>query len=66
MLKEEIQPSLQSLQTEIRELKQSLEELRELVKEAGIKPSEPSAISFEEAATHVRSEYSHLLEKLSQ
>lgn len=66
MLKEEIQPSLQSLQTEIRELKQSLEELRELVKEAGIKPPESPVTSFEEVAAHVRSDYSHLLEKLSQ
>lgn len=72
MIAEEITPTLGTLHAEVLELKRSVDDLRALI--LATRPeldrpvtaaSQPS-ISFEEASEHVRSNYSHLLQKLSQ
>ena len=68
MITEEIPLSLESLQAEILELKRSMDKLQALLlaqKPEMDRASQPS-MSFDEAAEHVRSDYSHLLHKLSQ
>lgn len=69
MITEKVTLSLESLQAEVCELKRSVEELRALI--LAEKPEmadnfQQRARSFEEAAGHVRLDYSHLLHKLSQ
>jgi prefoldin subunit 5 len=68
MLIEEITPTLESLQAEIVELRRSVEKLQAAM--SAVKPESDRApktcMSFEEAAESVRSDYSHLLHKLSQ
>jgi hypothetical protein len=71
MIAEENILSLGSLRDEILELKRAVAELRAMVQakpemdRAATSASQPS-ISFEDASEHVRSNYSHLLQKLSQ
>jgi hypothetical protein len=61
MIAEEKVVSLGNLHDEVLELKKAVVELDR----ASTSASEPS-ISFEDASEHVRSNYSHLLQKLSQ
>jgi hypothetical protein len=71
MIAEEKVVSLGSLRDEILELKRAVAELRAMVQakpeldHSAAVVSQPS-ISFEDASEHVRSNYSHLLQKLSQ
>lgn len=65
MIAEEIAATLASLQAEITELKRSVAELRALIP-AAQDPTPRAPMSFDEAAEMVRSDYSHLLHKLSQ
>jgi hypothetical protein len=71
MIAEEKVVSLGNLHDEILELKKSVAELRAMIlakpemDRAATSASQPS-ISFEDASEHVRSNYSHLLQKLSQ
>jgi hypothetical protein len=68
MITEEATLLLKSLQAEVCELKRSVEELRALIlsEKPEMADNSQRAMSFEEAAGHVRSDYSHLLHKLSQ
>ncbi len=72
MITEESTLTLGTLHAEILELKRSVDELRALFLatqpelDSPIIADPPPSISFEEASEHVRSSYSHLLQKLSQ
>ncbi len=76
MITEEKAPSLESLQAEMLELKRSveksLEQLQSLIEAQNHGATDASEkvdashSSFDEAATHVRRNYSRLLQKLSQ
>jgi len=72
MITEESTLTLGTLHAEILELKRSVDDLRALFLATRPEPDRPvtvdlpPSISFEEASEHVRSNYSHLLRKLSQ
>jgi thermostable 8-oxoguanine DNA glycosylase len=72
MITEEIAPTLETLHAEILELKRSVAELRAMIPVAQptlareVVATQQPGISFEDASQYVRSNYSHLLQKLSQ
>lgn len=72
MITEEIAPTLGTLHAEILELKRSVAELRAMIPVAQptldreVTATQQPGCSFEDASQYVRSNYSHLLQKLSQ
>jgi hypothetical protein len=72
MITVEVTPTLATLQAEILELKRSVAELRAMIPavqpelDREVTTTSRPEISFEDASHYVRSNYSHLLQKLSQ
>lgn len=72
MITEEITQTLGTLQAEILELKRSVAELRAMIPatqpalDRAVAATPQQGTSFEDASHYVRSNYSHLLQKLSE